>query len=719
MSPDQRPPRSLDGRLIALGVIVILIALPLLIDFFQRKADPFSGRGLEGNSLWILLAITLVAALILFAAVLRAGARLWMRRRHFRHGVFGSLWLTIYLASMISLLLWMGVGVLMIKGVERVWSDPTMQSVLTQGHSLAQAFAEQVESTTQRDARLVAAASEANVASLSPDRLGRHLRGLLERFDIDYLAVYEGNAFVHAVLDPDAGLGDLPEPGSAFLANVIADGEAVRMPPRQRGRLVIAGQRLADTDPATVILVGNVLEPRVVDQRRTLVEAYQGLRRIELDKKKWTILGYSLLAILGLVGPALTFVIARSVGEHFDRSVGALEKATERLARGDLEHRIDAESGDELGLLTARFNAMADELETRDQAVETAHRETQAERALAQAVNEGVAAGVIAIDDQSRITVLNRVARELLALGSGPILGHPIAEVLTDLGLDSLAEIATGPIEQRRSEIRATVGGRLKVFDVKLRELRDTEGHHTGRVMVLEDLTNLIQAKESGAWRDAARKVAHEIRNPLTPIQLSAERLKKKSLANDVDLPLAVTDAADTIVAEVQTMKRMVDEFSQYARLAPPSPKPTDIVDLIDSTARFYQDVMPGVSVTAIGDREIGSAVVDRDQIRRVLNNLVENAVDAAADAENQGIVTLSATTDGDALVLEVADNGIGLSDEQKSKMFLPHFSTKRRGSGLGLAIAERIISEHQGAIEVRDNQPRGTVVSLRLPRRI
>ena len=598
-----------------------------------------------------------------------------------------------------------------------VWSDQTVQTVFTQGQLLAEGFAEQMEAATLRDAQLVGGDIDPEIANLPADRLGNELRQLQDRFGVDYLAVYVGHDFVHAVLNPNAGLGNLPEPGTSFLDTVATSGEAVRMPPAQRGRLVIAGRRVQEGTPPTLVLVGTALDENVVDQRRILVEADQGLRRIQLKKHTWRTIGYTLLITLGLTGTAFSILVARSVGDHFDKSVGELQRATRRLARDYPEQVIADEPGDELGTVTSRLNNLADELEARGRALEAAHRETEAERALVRAVNEGVAAGIVAIDDEGMVTVLNGAAREMLALGNEVVVGESLSRILGGRGLDELAKVAEGTIDQGRSEVRVRVAGQWKVFDAKLRELKDTEGHHTGRVMVMEDLTGLIQAKESDAWRDAARKVAHEIRNPLTPIQLSAERLKKKSEIDDPQLAQTVADAADTIVAEVQTMKRMVDEFSQFARLAAPRPQPTDIENLIQTTARFYRDVMPGVSVVARENGMIGEVDLDPDQIRRVLNNLVENAVDAVADSGRDGTVELSASAVDDELVIAVADDGVGISEEQKSRMFLPHFSTKRRGSGLGLAISERIVREHRGDIEVRDNQPTGTVVMVHLPR--
>lgn len=716
------PHRSLDGRLIALGVIVLVIALPLFLDLFSRAGDPLGGQQMEDSTLWVLVVLALLAALLLFGLVLRTGVRMWMRRRRIYRSLFGPLWVTILAASLVSLVFWMGIVWLMIKAVDRVWSDQTLQTVLTQGQYLAEEFAGQVEATTLRDARMVAGETEADIAELPPDGLGNRLRQLQERFDIDYVAVYSGQTFIHAVLDPEAGLGNLPEPGAAFLDSVSNNEEAVRMPPAQRGRLVIAGRRIDAATPPTMILVGNVLAENVADQRRTLVEADQGLRRIQLNKDKWRTIGYSLLVTLGLAGTAITFLIARSVGDHFENAVDDLHKATARLARDHPDQVRSDGQGDELETVTERLNVLADELEARGRALEAAHRETEAERALVRAVNEGVAAGIVAIDGEGIVTVLNRAARDMLVLGNEPVVGRPLRRLLGERGLDDLAAVAGGPMQQGsagdgRSEVRVRVGGRWKVFEAKLGELKDTEGHHTGRVMVLEDLTGLIQVKESAAWRDAARKVAHEIRNPLTPIQLSAERLKRKSQARDPNLAVTVADAADTIVAEVQAMKRMVDEFSQFARLAPPDPRPTDVDELLEATARFYRGVMPGVAVVATGDGDLGQISVDPNQIRRVLNNLVENAFDAVADADREGTVQLSARRDEDELVIEIADDGVGISDEQKSRMFLPHFSTKRRGSGLGLAISERIVREHNGTIEVRDNTPHGTVVAVRLPR--
>jgi nitrogen fixation/metabolism regulation signal transduction histidine kinase len=257
------------------------------------------------------------------------------------------------------------------------------------------------------------------------------------------------------------------------------------------------------------------------------------------------------------------------------------------------------------------------------------------------------------------------------------------------------------------------LGGHWKTFEAKVRSMRDADEKVSGHVMVLEDLTELIRAQQRAAWHDAARRVAHQIKNPLTPIKLSAERILKKYRAGDSDLGAAVEEGTEIIGKEIDTLKEMVDDFSQFARMRPPRPIKTDIERLIGETVRLYDGIKPGVSVTGRVAPEAETALIDRDQVKQALINLLDNAVEAV---EAPGQVGVSVHQENGALRIVVADTGHGISAQDRDKLFLPHFSTKGRGTGLGLAIVHRIVSEHHGSISVAENDPHGTVFSIELP---
>jgi two-component system nitrogen regulation sensor histidine kinase NtrY len=328
-------------------------------------------------------------------------------------------------------------------------------------------------------------------------------------------------------------------------------------------------------------------------------------------------------------------------------------------------------------------------------------------------VLENVAAGVISVDRDGRILTCNGAALAMLRLAEAEVVGRPATAAWADPERGKLvALLAPEPAAAGRSarDVQLVLGGEWKTFEVKLSRM---QGGVT--VMVLEDLTELIQAQQLAAWREAARRIAHEIKNPLTPIQLAAERILAKHRRRDPDLGPTLEEGVAIIGREVRTLQQMVDEFSRYARMPRPQPAPVDLAELFEETLKLYRDVKPGVEVESRVGAEVGEAWVDREQIRRVLINLVDNAIEATSPP---GRVTVAASRTDGHLRIDVADTGRGIPAEAKDKLFLPYFSTKGRGTGLGLAIVHRIVTDHHGRITAEDNRPSGTVFTIELPAR-
>jgi two-component system nitrogen regulation sensor histidine kinase NtrY len=257
------------------------------------------------------------------------------------------------------------------------------------------------------------------------------------------------------------------------------------------------------------------------------------------------------------------------------------------------------------------------------------------------------------------------------------------------------------------------LAGDWKTFEAKVTALRHPEGQLRGHVMVLEDLTELIHAQQRAAWNDAARRIAHEIKNPLTPIKLAAERLLRRHRRGDPDLGRFLEDAVEIIVREVGSMQAMVDEFSRFARMRRPKPTSVDVTRLVEETLDLYHGIKSGVDIEGRVDAEASSAWLDGEQLKRVLINLIDNAVEAV---DPPGSVHVAVERNNGVLRIQVADTGRGIPPEAREKLFLPHFSTKGRGTGLGLSIVRRIIAEHHGTVRVSDNQPSGTVFTVEIP---
>ncbi|MFQ6672421.1 MAG: PAS domain-containing sensor histidine kinase, partial [Candidatus Tectimicrobiota bacterium] len=332
---------------------------------------------------------------------------------------------------------------------------------------------------------------------------------------------------------------------------------------------------------------------------------------------------------------------------------------------------------------------------------------------------QNIETGVISIDQNGAISTINLAAQRLLDIREEEAVGRPYHETFTAMGLTPFAE-GVAQIEQdsRRhlaSQAQVTVGGQVLTLMINVTALRDTEGNSLGALVVFENLTELIKAQRAAAWQEVARRIAHEIKNPLTPIQLSAERVLKKYRGGAKDLDAILEPSIQTIVAEVKGLKRLVDEFSRFARMPEAQPVPSDIHLIIEESVTLYRTSHGDLTIEQHFGPDVPVIKVDGEQMKRVFTNLIENAVESMG---NGGRIAISTSYEPslNAVRIEVVDEGGGVPPEDKDRLFLPYFSTKGDGTGLGLAIVNRIIADHSGYIRIEDNRPRGTRVVIELP---
>jgi two-component system nitrogen regulation sensor histidine kinase NtrY len=413
------------------------------------------------------------------------------------------------------------------------------------------------------------------------------------------------------------------------------------------------------------------------------------------------------------------------LAKRITRPALALAAAAREIGAGRLDQRIEPESRDEFGALTEAFNAMAGELATSRRRVERStvelqrkHLEVEERRRYIETILERITAGVVSVDANGTITMMNTAALRLLSLDA-TMVGRPAAAAFGRVDLKPLANLLSGhgradgePVAQEIALARERQELYLAAVAARL---TGEAGAFEGTVLVLDDVTPLIRTQKVAAWREVARRLAHEIKNPLTPIQLSAERLRRH-FADAPPAPRAlVEECTSTIVGEVESLKGLVDEFSQFARMPSPRRVPSDLHQLIQETLALYKDLFADVRFESRFAPDIPLVRLDAEQIRRVIINLVDNAIEAMG---RHGLITIETALDsGDNLVrVVVSDDGPGIPAAEREKLFLPYYSTKQRGSGLGLAIVRRIIAEHGGTIVVDDNVPRGTRFTIELP---
>ena len=761
-----------NHRLIVGGLAVLMLLFTALYYLVQRSRDLPDFLLTNRVLLFVLWYVNVVLILSVLFVLLRNLFKLLVERRH---RILGStfkfkLVATYVGLSLIPVLLLFAIAAELLQGSMDRWFSTPVQPVLERGNAVAQALFNRIERTNLRDAGRVLREIRGYDLRAPEERprLTRRLQELRTEMDLDLLAVYEGREFVSAVLDSQAGIPDLPEPGREFLDEAATEGEAVGMetPPGIPGSLLLAAVSGGEVDPGidpgidpdagpagerlapdagtagrdlagrgpVIVVAATLLEPELADRSRRLIQDFQSYRQLEVQKDD---LRASHLLLFLMV--TLLILLASSwVGLYLARRVTlpiqALAEGTRRISGGDLAHRVDVEADDELGVLVDSFNRMTQELESNKELLErnnrdllTINQRLAEERALVAAVLENVAAGVISLGGGSgRILTCNGAALRMLRQREDEVVGRTFEEAWGDPERRPLADLLreSGPRPGGRvsREVRLILGGEWKTFDVKMTRLPDGEGAGdltggggggVGRVLVLEDLTELIQAQQLAAWNEAARRIAHEIKNPLTPIRLSAERLLKKYRQGDPGLGDALEQGVDIIVREVGTLQAMVDEFSRYARMPRPRPARVDLGQLVAETLHLYRNLKPGVAIEGSVDPGVPPVWLDGEQIKRALINLLDNAVEATGAP---GRIAVTARARDSQLEIQVADTGRGIPPASREKLFLPHFSTKGRGTGLGLAIVHRIVTDHQGSIRVEDNSPQGTVFTLELP---
>jgi two-component system nitrogen regulation sensor histidine kinase NtrY len=416
--------------------------------------------------------------------------------------------------------------------------------------------------------------------------------------------------------------------------------------------------------------------------------------------------------------------------------IRALAEGTAEVARGNLDVVVETTSDDEVGFLVRSFNRMTHDLREALAGLERSNAELERRRRYMEIVLRNVDAGVASVDAEGRVGTLNAAAERLLGIPPGATaVGRKLDELVSR---PEYLEVVRELVRQTHAGVRESVRKQVQVPDadgdevltlvVTLTLLQDDDGRPIGAVVVFDDYTQEVKAQRMMAWREVARRIAHEIKNPLTPIQLSAQRIRRRfraRLAQPEDAKV-FDECVDTISSQVETLKLLVNEFSNFARLPAADPKPGDLNRLVEEALASYAGT-DAVRLEADLDPRLPIVEFDREQMRRVLTNLIDNAIAAvrqriARDGEAGGAGRIEVRTVHDAPLetarIEVGDDGVGIRPDDRRRVFEPYFSTKDHGTGLGLAIVSRIVADHHGYVRVHANRPRGTRFIVELPLR-
>ncbi|MBN2420466.1 MAG: PAS domain S-box protein [Deltaproteobacteria bacterium] len=477
-----------------------------------------------------------------------------------------------------------------------------------------------------------------------------------------------------------------------------------------------------------LIVIDEFIPIQVANRLRSVSKGLEEYRQSKMMKSPVKTIHMILLSIVTLL------IIFTSVWVGFYLSKGItvpiqeLAEGTEKIAAGDLDFFIDLESTDEIGVLVNSFNRMTLDLKNSKKQLEAANEELiksnmeiEQRRLYMEIVLANVGAGVISADMDGRLLTVNKSAAEMLGIDAKEIVGKSYRKVMrpeqVKLINDFLADKNLRRKGYMQNQIRiSTPDNKNLTLLISLNMLRDEQGKYSGLVAVFDDLSEIEKAQREAAWRQVARRIAHEVKNPLTPIQLSAQRIKKRIghilEKEDADM---LNECTGMIIKEAEVLKKLVNEFSSYARMPASNPAPDDLNKIIKESVALYQETQNNVKVRYSDSNGVPIFRFDGEQIKRVMINLLDNAVTAVGDSGEVN-VKLGYDKELDIVKIEVADNGDGISYKDKKRIFEPYFSTKSHGTGLGLAIVNQIIKDHRGFIEVYENRPKGTRFVIELP---
>jgi len=401
-----------------------------------------------------------------------------------------------------------------------------------------------------------------------------------------------------------------------------------------------------------------------------------------------------------------------------------LAEGTRKVAEGDLSFSISMTADDEIGSLVDSFNKMTHDIRVGHEQLELSAKmlkdrnvEIEEQRQFLAIVLKNVSTGVITLDAEGIVSTINKSAERMLDLKAARILNRSYLDLLSDHHLNLAREImdtlSQGPEDAADRAIKATVNGQTKSFLVTVNALKDDENRNIGAVVVFDDLTEQERAQKVATWREVARRIAHEVKNPLTPISLSAQRLKRKYVGQ-IDDPV-FEECTRMIIDHVDLIRNLVNEFSAFAQFPTANPSLCSIRSIIEETVALYREGHHNIEFEFSVTDDIPRMNLDRRQIKQAMINLVDNAV-GAMGKKGRIVITLSHDAILKIVRIEVADDGPGISDEDKTRLFEPNFSTKKAGMGLGLTIVSSIVLDHNGRVRVQDNHPNGAKFVIELP---
>jgi two-component system nitrogen regulation sensor histidine kinase NtrY len=719
-------------------IMLILVVVVGLISYAETRVLRF-GAGLPISNtviMFILININMLVLLLLIFLVFRNVVKLLYDRRRKVLGAKLRTKLVVAFASLslIPTILLFFFSIQFITSSVAFWFNVPVEHSLERSLDVGKHV---YETATQNNRfyleRIAYQIAHRNLMEEENRRaLARYIRVAQRAFNIHAIEVYstrservalaldaelEGNPF--GAVSANAVQKEFREVSFSTVSDHLPSGEIVRT----------LGCVPTDANPDEaigVVAVTTIIPPNLSQNLGAISRGFDQYQQMKM--MKWPI-QVSHVITLSIVALLIIFC-ATWFGFYLAKTltipIQELAEGTRRVAEGNLNFAIDRGTDDEMGTLVDSFNRMTRDLRAGKQQLELSARqlmdqniEIEQRRIYMETVLRNVSTGVISVDAGGFITTINKSAEKMLGFKAEEVLNRSYKKVLTPQQLaladDFMEELENSPENSVEKAVRVTLDQTPRAFMVHVTALKDDKDRYMGMVSVFDDLTEIERAQRMAAWREVARRIAHEVKNPLTPIKLSAQRLKRKYSDQIESDDSVFVECTQTIIDQVDQIGNLVSEFSAFARLPAATPEPCHLPAIVEDAVALYREAQPYISFEIHSEPDIPQLNLDREQMKRVMINLIDNAIGAM---NGNGTVGVKLTYDGILKIvrLELSDTGPGISPEDKIRLFEPYFSTKKTGMGLGLSIVSTIVEDHNGFIRVQDNQPSGTKFIIELP---
>ncbi len=719
------------------GIIFIaVLAIVALMTFAETRLVPFGSEFPISNTIlmFILINVNLLLVILLIFLVVRNLVKLLYDRKR---KVMGAKLRTRLVVAFIALTL-VPASVLFIFAVNFItksigsWFNIPVEQALEHSLSVGQRLYTTAEENNRLFLEKIAYHLQSKKLLVPPKKkdLARYTQQTQKSFDFDAIEVYSAKTNrLSLSLGTELKTPSVPIVSKENLQKKILPGSVRSFTVKtQAGELL----RTIGTIPfgvtqknaAGYVVITNLIPQDLTMSMSAISRGIEEYHQIELLKKPIQMTYYITLSIVAMLVVFCAIWFGFYLAKSITIPIMELAEGTRRVADGDLKFSIAPVADDEIGTLVDSFNKMTRDLRSGREQLELSAKklrdqniEIEARRNYIEIVLKSVSAGVVTLDGSGIVTTINTSAEKMLNIKSEDVLKKSYKKLLKGQHLDLANEIIEslkgpkgGTVEL---PLRLVIEGRPRSFMIHITALKDDEGRYLGTVMVFDDLTDLQKAQRTAAWREVARRIAHEVKNPLTPITLSAQRLKRK-FSDKLDEPV-FDECTQMIIDHVELIRNLVNEFSAFARFPAANLKPTALPPIIEETIALYREGHQDIRFNIHVSDGIPILNLDPQQLKQAIINLLDNAIGAIKD---EGQIQIMLTHDPilNKVRIEVTDNGMGISDEDKTRLFEPYFSTKRTGMGLGLTIVNSIIADHHGMISVQDNKPQGAKFVIELP---